>query len=267
MRIAETVFGTKEWLGLFGKSGENFFEENGKVKLLTMKKIGGHILTDYGEVIDNKELDKFDDKKVVLDNIREDSEMFKELTCQKLRIQTGRQAVAPFVKLPGSWDEYLGGLNKKKRHELKRKMRRVGELGEVDFKVSEDDAGSGELIRLIKKSSKEKREFMNEQVECFFRKMMRNMSRAGWLRLFSLKINGKTVAMCLGFEYRKVLSLYNSGFKIGIKAPVGMVMMGEITKWAIKKDLIEIDFLRGGERYKYDLGAKDRQLWRIIIDN
>ena len=57
MRITETVFGTKEWLELFGKEAElnQFEEESGEVRLKVMRKIGGHVLTDYGDVGIDKE--------------------------------------------------------------------------------------------------------------------------------------------------------------------------------------------------------------------
>jgi len=266
MRITETVFGTKEWLELFGKEAElnQFEEESGEVRLKVMRKIGGHVLTDYGDVgIDKESFTKrFKGKKVIFDNVREDSEVYRVLSKQGM---IKKQEVAPYIKLPKTWDEYLASLNKKRRHELRRKMRRVDELGEVNLGVSGSDEKGDELISLIKQSSKAKRVFMNKEVEAFFAKMMKKMSGAGFLRMFSLKVNKKTVAMCLGFEYGGVLSLYNSGFDVDSRQPVGVVMMARIIKWAIEKRLDEVDFLRGDERYKYDLGARDRQLWKITL--
>ena len=39
-----------------------------------------------------------------------------------------------------------------------------------------------------------------------------------------------------------------------------------LIKEAIDKGIKVFDFLRGNERYKYDLGAKDVQLFRIKFD-
>ena len=39
-----------------------------------------------------------------------------------------------------------------------------------------------------------------------------------------------------------------------------------LLKKSIEKKIEIFDFLRGNERYKYDLGAKDKLLYKVIID-
>ena len=43
-------------------------------------------------------------------------------------------------------------------------------------------------------------------------------------------------------------------------------MMGEEVRLAIQQGMSEVDFLRGDEKYKYDLGAKDRQLVHLTVE-
>ncbi len=46
------------------------------------------------------------------------------------------------MALPDTWEDYLASLDKKDRHELKRKMRRLFESGaDVELSVFEDQAG------------------------------------------------------------------------------------------------------------------------------
>ena len=36
-------------------------------------------------------------------------------------------------------------------------------------------------------------------------------------------------------------------------------------QWAIENGKTGADFLRGNESYKYDLGAKDREIYRLVV--
>ena len=56
----------------------------------------------------------------------------------------------------------------------------------------------------------------------------------------------------------------------GFADEVGSDKTLKVAKKVISKDAIEsgkkkYDFLRGGERYKYELGAKDLQLYKIEV--
>ena len=46
-------------------------------------------------------------------------------------VATEAEAVSPAVELPGGWDEYVAGLKKKYRHELRRKLRNLDDAGQV----------------------------------------------------------------------------------------------------------------------------------------
>ena len=41
------------------------------------------------------------------------------------RGEVSQQDVCPVITLPGSWDDYLAGLDKKQRHEIRRKIRKI----------------------------------------------------------------------------------------------------------------------------------------------
>ena len=50
------------------------------------------------------------------------------------QVQQAREDVCPVLGLPATWDEYLANkLNKKQRHELRRKMHRAEESAQVDW--------------------------------------------------------------------------------------------------------------------------------------
>ena len=67
--------------------------------------------------------------------------------------------------------------------------------------------------------------------------------------------------------YRGKLLLYNSGYDPSENAlSPGFVLMTEEVRLAIEAGLSEVDFLRGDEKYKYALGARDRQLVRLTVE-
>ena len=176
---------------------------------------------------------------------------------------------APIKQLPSNWDDYVSGLGKKYRHELRRKVRKLGNSGEVTQYDCTPEMLPGHLpdfFRLHRLSSPEKAEFMTADRECFFTELMETAAARGHLRLSMLELDGVRVAACINFDYGDAYLLYNSGYD----PAYSQLSVGFINKaWSIK-DAIEsgkrtFDFLRGTERYKYDLGAEDRSIYTIRI--
>jgi len=80
--------------------------------------------------------------------------------------------VCPIIPLSGTWDEYLMTLDKKQRHEIRRKLRRVGAAGEAQFYIVSPEhdlqAEMAAFIDLHQKSTPEKDQFMDPQMQGFF---------------------------------------------------------------------------------------------------
>lgn len=263
-----TVFQSPNWVGLWDKKlvlgvydgnelvGIGAFEqENDKVRFVGMRQN----LADFGDIVAQRHREKeiwleilkylrsqITDHRIELDFIRETSPSFGIL--EKIG-KVKEQEVSPYIKIPRSWDIYLQSLPRKKRHELRRKMKKIDtELVIIEKSSSKDE---DRFIELMRNSSEEKRRFMDKGMEEFFRKII----KLG--KLFSVPD-----AMVLGFEWRKDWYLYNSGSSGGR----GIALFGMIIREAIKLKIERLDFLRGGEKYKYDLGAKDEQLYNITYD-
>lgn len=181
------------------------------------------------------------------------------------------EAVAPRLSLPSSWDDYLASLGKKDRHELRRKMRRLLESGaSVNLEVyqEQDDvnAAMDEFLRLHTMSRQDKAEFMTGQMASFFRRMASALAAEGLVRLFMLYVDNKAVASILCFDAGSYLYMYNSGYDPEFSSfSVGLVSKALCLRWAIENGKSGVDFLRGNEPYKYDLGARDQQVFRLIV--
>ncbi|MBP2683471.1 MAG: hypothetical protein H6Q79_1510 [Deltaproteobacteria bacterium] len=178
---------------------------------------------------------------------------------------------APFVSLPGSFEEYLDRLGKKERHELRRKMRRAGELlPGLAFRVTRtpeelaNDLPS--FVELHRRSRPAKEAFMDEGMATFFRDVAEGFLASGRLRLAFLSTQGVDVASVFQFRTGGALLLYNSGYDPLLRAAnPGLVLIARAIGRAVDEGCEEYDFLRGTERYKYDLGGVDRGVYRLTV--
>lgn len=181
-----------------------------------------------------------------------------------------QEDVAPGLHLPRSWDEYLAGLGKKDRHELRRKMRKLNSAGEAFQRVytSSDDIAHkfDDFARLHRMSTPGKAEFFTPEREAFFRTVAVELANNDMVRLYFLELDGKPVATSLCFEIARSRLIYNSGFDPEYRGlSVGVVNHAMLLQRSMDEGIEFVDFLRGNERYKYDLGASDRGLYRVIV--
>ena len=181
------------------------------------------------------------------------------------------EALSPSVELPGTWEEYLGRLSKKDRHELRRKLRRLDSGGDIELRVvAEPDEASDlldTLFRLMRISSHHKEEFLERPgMEAFFREMVRVMAEERMLRFYLLTLDRLPVASVLNFDLGGVLYMYNSGYDPQYSSyAVGLMSKALLIRDAIESGRSCVDFLRGDESYKYDLGGKDQQVYRLVL--
>ena len=164
--------------------------------------------------------------------------------------------------LPSTWEDYLGMLNRKQRHEVRRKLRRLWEAGQVNCRFVQDgDAVANVMdlfLELFRKSKQDKAQFMTTVRESFFRSLAESMAQARLLRLGILELDARPVAATMCFDYNDTVYLYNSGHD----PHYGWLSVGLISKILCIKDSIErgrskFDFLKGAEEYKYRLGGKE----------
>jgi CelD/BcsL family acetyltransferase involved in cellulose biosynthesis len=209
---------------------------------------------------------------IQLDNVRADSTTwtcFSQNLIARDRIgsEVKQQDVAPAVVLPTTWEEYLGILSSKDRHELKRKINRLEREHAMD--VSDADCACDsfdEFVRLHRLSSSAKQRFMTEPMVEYFRDLFESTQGEWQTKLCSLKLDQRIVAALVYFTDGKKIQLYNSGFDPAYGYySVGLLAVASLIKHAIEAGMQVFDFLRGNERYKYQLGGKDRELYQIKL--
>jgi CelD/BcsL family acetyltransferase involved in cellulose biosynthesis len=182
-----------------------------------------------------------------------------------------KEDVCPVAPLPGSWDEYLQMLDKKYRHELRRKMRRaeaherlrwyiVGPAQDLNNEVEA-------FLDLMAASTPDKEAFLTPRMRSFFRELAHAMYDAGWLQLVFLEIEGQRVAAYFNFIYNNRVLVYNSGldWQSFPHLSTGIVLAGYTIRHAIEQGREAFDFMQGDERYKYHLGGQDVEVRRLTI--
>ena len=176
----------------------------------------------------------------------------------------------PYVPLPGDWDEYLAGIHKKQRHEIRRKMRRADEFGiPVSWYIAEDESRLDLEIEdffALMAQDPEKDQFLTELMRKQLRESIHAAFQAGWLQLSFLVAGDEKTAGYLNFDYADHIWVYNSGINFTYRElSPGWVLLGHLLKWANEKERKYFDFMRGDERYKYRFGAVDRFVMRVTL--
>ena len=176
----------------------------------------------------------------------------------------------PTILLPGDFDLYLESIDKKQRHEVRRKMRRAEESGRgVRWYIVEDsaklDAEMDAFIALMAH---------DPQKETFLTPAMRTQLKAsaqaafdgGYLQLAFLEVDGEKACAYLNFDYANRIWVYNSGLdRKFMDISPGWVLLGHLLQWANEHKRSEFDFMRGNEDYKYRFGAIDRHVLRVQV--
>lgn len=227
-----------------------------------------NVLLDYSKENNIRELD--------LKHVRPDSIVINSLVplakSKKCRVESIEEAVSFEMDLPSSFDEYLETLSTKQRHEVRRKLRRLTEEGEIEYrfieKSSELQAAMDTFFRMFTESRHDKALFMTEQMKSYFRLLAETMEGIGLLKLGVLELDGKQVAVIMCFDYNDCIYLYNSGYDPKyVSLSVGLLSKVLAVKDSIEKSKKKFDFLKGAETYKGHLGGKEVPLYhcRIII--
>lgn len=172
----------------------------------------------------------------------------------------------PRIALTGSFDEYLESIDKKQRHEMRRKMRRAAESGRVNFYVVDKNADiEPELDSFfhLMVQDPNKAIFLHPAMREHMTATLRAAHAGGYLWLAFLEVDGVKAASTLCFDYKNKLWGYNSGVSFDFKdVSPGWVIMARDIQWCCDNGRYEFDFMRGDEEYKYRMGGVNRFVMR-----
>ncbi|HVM70674.1 MAG TPA: GNAT family N-acetyltransferase [Anaerolineales bacterium] len=177
----------------------------------------------------------------------------------------------PSIPLKGDFETYLAGIDKKQRHEIRRKMRRAYESGRaVRWYIVEDKASleaEVEAFLALMAQDPEKAAFLTPLMREQMHLACRAAFECGWLQLAFLEADGQKAAGYLNFDYLNRIWVYNSGIdQRFLDLSAGWVLLGHLLQWANENKRSEFDFMRGDEDYKYQFGGVDRFVVRARLE-
>jgi CelD/BcsL family acetyltransferase involved in cellulose biosynthesis len=187
-----------------------------------------------------------------------------------------REDVCPVITSPsGDWDEYLATLDKKDRHEIRRKLRRAAVVGDLSVEIAAPTEDALEqFIHLHTLRFGEhglfpegvggdrSRRFIHRLGE-----LERDSADGGQLHVALVRCGHHgLIWTALAFDDGETCFLYNAGMdpsasevSPGISG-TAMYLMDRLAAGRRR-----FDFLRGDEPYKYEWGAKDEPIERLLV--
>jgi len=185
-------------------------------------------------------------------------------------VKSDQTDVSLELELPQTWEDYLKVLSRKQRHEVRRKLRRLEEAGDVNYRcvqvVDELEDNLNVFLRLFSYSHEEKARFMTVRKESFFKSITRSMAEIGLLHFGIVEFNQMIVAMIMLFNYSDTVYLYNSAYDPEFDSlSVGILSKVLCLKQSIESGRKKWDFLQGGEAYKYRIGGEEIPLYQCRI--
>ncbi len=173
-----------------------------------------------------------------------------------------QHTVTAVLQLPETFDDYLAGIGKKERHELRRKRRRFdAEFGQGRVERRSGPESVALFADLHRRSSGDKGAFMTSEMEDFF---LAIHTQAGGVIDVLVDGNDRPASAIFSFEDDHGFYLYNSAFEPEVRnfSP-GNVVLSHLIERSIENGCEVFDFLKGDETYKFRLGAEPRPLFEV----
>lgn len=176
-------------------------------------------------------------------------------------IEVDQDEAAAVIVVEG---DYLEGLSKKQRHEVRRKERRFTEvLGAPELEVCTDrEPAMDRFVGIHRLSEGEKGRFLTDDREEFFRRLY---ASPGW-EIAELSAGGRVAASMFGYRESDAYYLYNSAYDPEYReASPGVVALYKLIEYLVSSGCRRIDLLKGDEIYKFRMGAQARPLYRVSL--
>jgi CelD/BcsL family acetyltransferase involved in cellulose biosynthesis len=177
---------------------------------------------------------------------------------------------SPVITLPGDFETYLAGIDKKQRHEIRRKLRNAeADPVEPGLTIVDDPAKlDAEVDAFIEMMAQDpaKKAFLTDAMRQHIHNTARVALENGCLHLAFYTLGGEKAAANFSFLWNNRVWLYNSGWDWEFRSfSPGWLLLANLIRWATENGISAFDFMRGDEDYKYKFGGVDRYVERVVI--
>jgi CelD/BcsL family acetyltransferase involved in cellulose biosynthesis len=192
------------------------------------------------------------------------------------QVEVAQEDVCPVVTLPGDgdWEGYLATLDKKARHEIRRKLRRAETVGPVVFRPLPLDASSVEsFIALHQARWGAQGLFPDTPDGVRSRRFLHRLTaleaaegERAQLLLGEVSVGDRVVFSTASFDDGRTCFFYNAGMDPAARElSPGVTGTAAFLRDRLEAGCQRFDFLRGDEPYKYEWGAVDEPIERIVV--
>jgi CelD/BcsL family acetyltransferase involved in cellulose biosynthesis len=175
-----------------------------------------------------------------------------------------QREASPELEIGGrSWEEFLASCSRNMREKLRRNTRKLEKQHELSFRLcDEPDRLANDLDTLIRlhrlRWGEGEGAFQREAVVAFHHDFAAAALERGWLRLWTMEVDGEPAAAWYGFRFGGAESFYQSGRDPRFdRFSVGFLMLMRTVRAAFEDGLDRYAFLRGDEPYKDRLAESD----------
>jgi CelD/BcsL family acetyltransferase involved in cellulose biosynthesis len=184
-----------------------------------------------------------------------------------------REDVCPVVQLTSGmpFEDYLSTLDKKSRHEIRRKIRRAEAVGPITFeRVAEPLAELDAFIDMHQGKWGEDGLFPptpgGDASRVFLRRWFEESGPDGPVALYFLSVGGRRIAAGILVDGGDRLMFWNAGVDAEARdLSPGVLLAARCIQLALERGRGGFDFLRGNEPYKYEWGATDEPIQRLLV--
>ena len=180
--------------------------------------------------------------------------------------QISEAETCPVLSFPDNYDAYVKSLGKNMREQIKRYPKRLEKEFEVEYQLARTETEmETALENLFALHGKRWRARGQPGVLAlpsrrkFHRLVGEKFLENNWLRLWTLRCNGRPACVLLSYFWGGKYWFFIGGFEPDLmRWSVGTCLFARVFQSAIEEGAREFDFLRGAEEYKYRFGAVNR---------
>jgi len=175
--------------------------------------------------------------------------------------------------LPNSWELFRQRLPKRFQKDNARMIRRLSEKGDYQFKIANTAAEFNTIVEVMLKQKARRyketgaRNILADMNTCtFYRELETAIGNDVNIHMSALILNGEILATHLGaYDKNRFYYLFPT-FKDGMwsKFSPGRLLLENLVKWAITKQIRTFDFTIGGESYKDVWCDSEMSLYRFV---
>jgi CelD/BcsL family acetyltransferase involved in cellulose biosynthesis len=183
-----------------------------------------------------------------------------------------RTEPSPVLDAGGAdFDGWLATKSKNFRDQARRRERKLRrEHDSVELRLTDDpdrlEADYEQLVRLHDAHWGERSRSFRGVRRAFHADFTRTALERGWLRLWTLEVDGRAVAAWLGYRFGGIEWYYQAGRDPALeKEAIGFVLLVHTIRTALDDGMREYRLLLGGESYKDRFANADHGLQTVAV--